>query len=68
MPDDIKSKALGFLSSQTPRVLIALATIGAVAGMQWFGKATDATTYTIGAVGAIALIMNYFIVRKGGSK
>ena len=66
MPEEIKTKALTFLAGQTPRVLIALATIGAIGGMQWFGKATDATTYTIGAVGVVALIMNYFIVRKEG--
>ena len=68
MPDDIKTKALGFLSTQTPRVLIALITIGAIAGMQWFGKATDTTTYAIGAIGIVALIMNYLIVKKEKKK
>lgn len=68
MPEGIKEKALDFLAGQTPRVIIALITIGAIGGMQWFGKATDATTYAIAAVGCVALLMNWLIVKQNGVK
>lgn len=65
MPDDgLKTKTLGFLSSQTPRVLIAIVTIGALGGMAWFEKLTDVLAICIAAVGCFALLMNYLIVKK----
>lgn len=68
MPDDMKTKALGFLSGQTPRVLIAIVTIGSLVGMAWFGKLTDVLAICISIVGCFALLMNYLIVRKTGKE
>jgi hypothetical protein len=68
MPDGLKEKVLTMLGNQTPRVLIAVVTIGAVGSMQWFGKATDVTTVTIGAVGCFALLMNWLIVKQTGKE
>lgn len=68
MSDDLKTKALGFLSTQTPRVLIAIATIGSLGGMAWFEKLTDVLAICITAVGCFALLMNYLIVKKTGGE
>lgn len=69
MPENgLKTKALGFLSSQTPRVIIAIVTIGALGGMAWFEKLTDVLAICITAVGIMALLMNYLIVKKTGKE
>ena len=64
MPEDLKSQGLSFLKTQSPRVIIALATIGALVGMAWFGKLTDILAICITVAGSVALVTNYLIVRK----
>lgn len=68
MPEGYKEKAIELLSTQTPRVLIAVATIAPIAVMSWFGKSTDVTTVSIAFVGCFALLMNYLIVIKTGKE
>lgn len=69
MPEEgLKTKVLSFLSGQTPRVIIAIITIGALIGMAWFEKLTDVLAICIAVVGCFALLMNYLIVKKTGGE
>lgn len=68
MPEGIKGKALTMLASQTPRVLIAIITIGSLVGLQWFGKFDPWIGGYITATGIIASIMNWLIVKKTGKE
>lgn len=63
MPEDLKTQGLSFLKTQSPRVIIALITIGALVGMQWFGKLTDVLAICVTVAGSVALVTNYLIVK-----
>lgn len=64
MPENLKTQGLNFLKTQSPRVIIILATIGALVGMQWFGKLTDVLAICITVAGSVGLVTNYLIVRN----
>ena len=63
--EDLKTQGLSFLKTQSPRVIIALVTIGALVGMAWFDKLTDVLAVCITVAGSFAQWMNYLAVKKG---
>ena len=62
MDTNIKTEGMKFLTSQTPRVLIFILTVGTLVGLKWFGKSDLELTIAISVVGCIAQWMNYKIL------
>jgi len=68
MNDTLKTEGMKFLTSQTPRVLIFILTVGTLVGLKWFGKSDLELTIAISVVGCVAQWMNFKILAMAREK